>query len=403
MAWLVRDGEVLAAAEIADDRGAPGGGACSAATAFDGALVLRPCRQVHTVGHAVPDRRRVLRRATAWCCARATLRARGGSRRSVRRAAFVDRGRGRARSTGGGSRVGDRVELRGVTAPRTAADALVLVATPIGNLGDLSPRAVEALRDADVIAAEDTRRTRALLTHAGRPGGRAAARGARAQRAGERGVDRRRGARRATRVAYVTDAGMPGISDPGERLVRACLDAGLAVEVVPGPERGAHRARALGLPDRPVRVRGLPAPQGPRRGASGSPRSCRETAHRRAVRGAQAGRATLADLLARVRPAARGRRRPRAHQAARGGVARHARRGRRPRRELTEPRGEHVLVLAARARRRPRPSDDEIDAHVRGGARPRACRPATPPPRVAARPRRAPPPRLRRGHAPQAR
>ena len=62
--------------------------------------------------------------------------------------------------------------------------ALVLVGTPIGNLGDLSPRAVEALREADVIAAEDTRRTRVLLTHAGIAGGSRRPRRARAQRAG---------------------------------------------------------------------------------------------------------------------------------------------------------------------------------------------------------------------------
>ncbi|MET0626866.1 MAG: SAM-dependent methyltransferase, partial [Acidimicrobiia bacterium] len=55
--------------------------------------------------------------------------------------------------------------------PERQVGALVLVGTPIGNLGDLSPRDVDALRDADVIAAEDTRRTRALLTHAGIPGG----------------------------------------------------------------------------------------------------------------------------------------------------------------------------------------------------------------------------------------
>src|SRR5512134_2197182 len=100
--------------------------------------------------------------------------------------------------------------------------ALVLVSTPIGNLGDLSPRAVEVLRDADVIAAEDTRRTRNLLTHAGVP-----ARG-RLVSVHEHN-ERRRAAdlvdeiRRGAVVAVVTDAGMPGISDPGARLVRACL------------------------------------------------------------------------------------------------------------------------------------------------------------------------------------
>jgi len=112
--------------------------------------------------------------------------------------------------------------------------ALVLVATPIGNLGDLSPRAVEALRTADVIAAEDTRRTRALLTHADITAGKRL-------RAVHGHNERARAAaiveevRAGLRVAYVTDAGMPGVSDPGERLVRACVDAGLSVEVVPGP------------------------------------------------------------------------------------------------------------------------------------------------------------------------
>ena len=110
----------------------------------------------------------------------------------------------------------------------------MLVATPIGNLGDLSPRAVEVLRDADVIAAEDTRRTRALLTHAGVPAaGRLRAIHAHNERAGAQTVVDVVSSGK--RVAYVTDAGMPGVSDPGERLVRACLDAGLAVEVVPGP------------------------------------------------------------------------------------------------------------------------------------------------------------------------
>jgi 16S rRNA (cytidine1402-2'-O)-methyltransferase len=125
--------------------------------------------------------------------------------------------------------------------------ALVLVATPIGNLGDLAPRAVEVLRDADVIAAEDTRRTRALLSHAGVPAGRRLvplhAHNERA-RAAEL-VDR---IRSGDRVAFVCDAGMPGISDPGERLVRVCLDAGLAVELVPGPSATLSALVLSGLP-----------------------------------------------------------------------------------------------------------------------------------------------------------
>ena len=94
------------------------------------------------------------------------------------------------------------------------AGALVLVGTPIGNLGDLSPRAVEELRTADVIAAEDTRRTRGLLTHAGIPAGRRlrAVHARNEATAAERIVGEIRGV---DRVAVVTDAGMPGISDPG--------------------------------------------------------------------------------------------------------------------------------------------------------------------------------------------
>lgn len=124
---------------------------------------------------------------------------------------------------------------------------LVLVATPIGNLGDLAPRAVEVLRDADVIAAEDTRRTRALLTHAGLSArGRLVAvhehneRG----RAGELVDEIRRGGT----VALVTDAGMPGVSDPGALVVHACVDAGVRVDVVPGPSAALAALVVSGLP-----------------------------------------------------------------------------------------------------------------------------------------------------------
>jgi len=126
--------------------------------------------------------------------------------------------------------------------------AVILVGTPIGNLGDLSPRAVEALTTADVIAAEDTRRTRPLLTAAGIPsGGRLVSfHGPNevelAARLVERIIERRE------RLVCVTDAGMPGISDPGERLVVAALAAGVAVEVVPGPSAALTALVVSGLP-----------------------------------------------------------------------------------------------------------------------------------------------------------
>jgi 16S rRNA (cytidine1402-2'-O)-methyltransferase len=122
---------------------------------------------------------------------------------------------------------------------------LVLVGTPIGNLGDLAPRAVEALGSADAICCEDTRRTGRLLQHAGverpplvvvnehteaREVARVLARLARGQR-----------------VAVVSDAGMPGISDPGERLVRAAVAAGHGIEVIPGPSAALAALVTSGL------------------------------------------------------------------------------------------------------------------------------------------------------------
>lgn len=124
---------------------------------------------------------------------------------------------------------------------------LTLVGSPIGNLGDLTPRAVAVLRDADVIAAEDTRRTRALLTHAGIPaGGRLRSVRAANERAAAPALVRE--LRGGAHVAYVTDAGMPSISDPGEALVRACLDADVRVEAVPGPSALVTALVVSGLP-----------------------------------------------------------------------------------------------------------------------------------------------------------
>jgi 16S rRNA (cytidine1402-2'-O)-methyltransferase len=122
---------------------------------------------------------------------------------------------------------------------------IVLVGTPIGNLGDLSPRAVEALREATVVLCEDTRRTRALLSAAGIPAVRLEAVHAHNEAAGaERAV---RLAQQGSRVAVVSDAGMPGISDPGQRIVRAAVEAGVTVSTVPGPTAAVSALVLSGL------------------------------------------------------------------------------------------------------------------------------------------------------------
>ena len=123
---------------------------------------------------------------------------------------------------------------------------LVLVGTPIGNLGDLTPRAAEALGSADAICCEDTRRTGRLLQHAGVERPRLIVVNDHTEAREVPGVVARLG--RGERVAVVSDAGMPGISDPGERLVRAAVAAGHAVEVVPGPSAALAALVTSGLP-----------------------------------------------------------------------------------------------------------------------------------------------------------
>ena len=122
---------------------------------------------------------------------------------------------------------------------------LVLVGTPIGNLGDLSARAVEALASADLVCCEDTRRTGRLLAHAG-------VNGARLRRVDEHteadacsDVSELLGA--GATVAMVTDAGMPALTDPGGRLVAAAAAAGHTVTVVPGPSAGLAALAVSGL------------------------------------------------------------------------------------------------------------------------------------------------------------
>jgi 16S rRNA (cytidine1402-2'-O)-methyltransferase len=110
---------------------------------------------------------------------------------------------------------------------------LVLIATPIGNLGDLSPRAVTTLQGSLLILCEDTRHSGKLLAHAGISGVRLAVCNEHTEI--ERARDVLALLDTGATVALITDAGTPGISDPGSRLVRAVLDAGHTVSAVPGP------------------------------------------------------------------------------------------------------------------------------------------------------------------------
>lgn len=141
---------------------------------------------------------------------------------------------------------------------------LVLVGTPIGNLEDTSPRALRTLEEADLVACEDSRRTRKLLSHFGTR--------VRDLVVYNEGNERRRAEELVARiekgatVALVSDAGMPGLSDPGYRLVKACVDRGLTVEVVPGPTAVVSALAVSGLPTGRFVFEGfLPRKKGERR------------------------------------------------------------------------------------------------------------------------------------------
>lgn len=128
----------------------------------------------------------------------------------------------------------------------SASGVLYLVSTPIGNLGDVTRRAAETLALVDRVLAEDTRRTRALLTHLGirKP---VTKLDANATENAVRGVVEQ--LRAGERVAFVTDAGTPSVSDPGTRLVRMAAEAGVPTTVVPGPSAVTAAVALSGLVD----------------------------------------------------------------------------------------------------------------------------------------------------------
>ena len=137
---------------------------------------------------------------------------------------------------------------------------LHVIATPIGNLGDLSPRALDALKSASVIACEDTRRTWQLLSHFGVPRPEMVSyRQGNEERLAARIVEAVRGGRE---VALCSDGGYPGISDPGYRLMRACAREGVGYEVIPGASAVNVALLMSGLPTSSFTFRGFP-PRGP--------------------------------------------------------------------------------------------------------------------------------------------
>ncbi len=131
------------------------------------------------------------------------------------------------------------------TLPPLIPGTLYLVATPIGNLEDITLRALRTLRECQLVAAEDTRRTGQLLKHYGISKPMVSYFQFNEARRSEEIIAR---LSRGETVALVTDAGSPGISDPGERVVRVAISAGLRVEAVPGPCALVAGLTASGLP-----------------------------------------------------------------------------------------------------------------------------------------------------------
>src|SRR5881227_80619 len=146
---------------------------------------------------------------------------------------------------GGGAR--HRLLMNELNLPPLQPGTLYLVATPVGNLEDITLRALRTLKECDVIAAEDTRRTGQLLKHFEISKPLISYFQFNEARRSEEIISR---LRTGEKIALVTDAGSPGISDPGERVVKAAISAGLRVEPVPGPAALVAALTASGLETR---------------------------------------------------------------------------------------------------------------------------------------------------------
>jgi 16S rRNA (cytidine1402-2'-O)-methyltransferase len=243
---------------------------------------------------------------------------------------------------------------------------LIVCPTPIGNLEDLTPRVRQALQLADIVACEDTRRTGRLYELIGLSPPRLISYHEKNELDSARKLAQR--IERGDRVALVTDAGTPGVSDPGFRVIRACIDRGLEIEVLPGPSAAMTAVIASGLPTSTWRFEGyLPRRQGELERILRSPETVVTFESPKRLPASLAALAALAP----DRPAAVCRELTKMHEeVARGTLAELARRYR------ADVRGEIVLVIG------PAVSADNADISfavdalrglVKAGARPRAA------------------------------
>jgi 16S rRNA (cytidine1402-2'-O)-methyltransferase len=245
---------------------------------------------------------------------------------------------------------------------------LVVCGTPIGNLEDAPPRLARALAEADLIACEDTRQTRKLLTHLG----------VKTRMTSYHDVDERDRAQELAdrvagglRLALVTDAGMPAVSDPGYHLVAACLDRGVEVEVVPGPSAVLAALVVSGLPTDRFCFEGFP----PRRTGARDRRLAELAAEPRTMVFFEAPHRALATLAAMAaafgddRPCAVVRELTKVHEEVlRGSLAEVA-----ERLQANRPRGELTLVVGGAPASKPSAAGAtdlaaEVAALVAGGA-----------------------------------
>ncbi len=140
---------------------------------------------------------------------------------------------------------------------------LYIVATPIGNLDDITLRAIKTLKEVDVIACEDTRHTQTMLTHLEITGKRLIACHAHNEAASSQGIINLM--EQGLDVAYCSDAGTPGVSDPGSRLVRAVREAGFTVVPIPGASASVTLISASGLAGKTFTFEGFLSPKSGRR------------------------------------------------------------------------------------------------------------------------------------------